>query len=386
MNRWLEPGQPPMFDIWDRIARRQAVTQACEREERIRRRRNSKSNWTHERQTLSEIEKLILKRHNGSCETDDGEAYLKAALPYLMKRAGMSRGGDLQQSVEHWANWRTPRLDRDTITTAIAEAKQRDEDKRLWWSAQELGDMLCLKASEREQLHITKLRPAGMTKRKFAAYQRASRAAREKARRAAKGARPHEQSAAQLEPWKAHNVSRTTYYRLKAKGALPGPHRERETNSWRPGTEYLWVVSGKSHVAQPIVPGPARKDTPSHSVGSNGHSPGGKTTSAQSDRTRALQLPGEGIYEQRDFLGGLGDWKQLGALLTAYEEGVLPPDLARAVREELRARLLTQKALALRIGISRPHVAKALRGRSGLSRNVAKNLMVWLTGERQVQT
>ncbi len=53
----------------------------------------------------------------------------------------------------------------------------------------------------------------------------------------------------------------------------------------------------------------------------------------------------------------------------------MPPEVARAVRVAQRVRSMTQEAVALHIGISRPQLANALKGRFGLSRSAAENLM-----------
>jgi DNA-binding phage protein len=76
-------------------------------------------------------------------------------------------------------------------------------------------------------------------------------------------------------------------------------------------------------------------------------------------------------------LGG-GEWKQINEVVTAYDGGVLPEALKRAVRDAQRVRQMTQQAVANQIGISRPQLANALQGRFGLSRSAASNLLEWL--------
>lgn len=100
-----EDTEPPrMFDIFDRITaeaeRERARTQAAAKERKMQRRRNKRSNWTGDRQTLSEIRGLIQYRHRGPCDTDDGEAYLRAALPWLVAKAGGFDAEDLEQHLE----------------------------------------------------------------------------------------------------------------------------------------------------------------------------------------------------------------------------------------------------------------------------------------------
>jgi hypothetical protein len=169
-----------MFDIFARIAaeaiavreREQAQTLALAKERKIQRRRNKRSNWTGDRQTLSEIGTLIQYRHRGPCDTDDGEAYLRAAVPWLIIKAGGFDVEDLEQRVAEWTTGAVPRLGIGAIRTCIAEARGRNTRKRLWWSAQELGDLLRLSVTERERLRLTRMRPADMTRQQFGKYQR----------------------------------------------------------------------------------------------------------------------------------------------------------------------------------------------------------------------
>jgi Bifunctional DNA primase/polymerase, N-terminal len=64
--------------------------------------------------------------------------------------------------------------------------------------------------------------------------------------------------------------------------------------------------------------------------------------------------------------------------LDQYRRGLVPSDLAAAVRAEMRARGVTQDELAVDLGISQPQLANALAGRFGLSPEPAARLLVWL--------
>lgn len=373
---------PRMLGLFDRIAAETAAhakaqTQALAKERKIRAPRNRRSNWTGDRQTLCEIGTVIQRRHRGPCDTDDGETYLRAALPWLVAKAGGFSAEDLEACVADWCRLAVPRLNRLAIRGCIAEAQERNGRQQLWWSAQELGDLLRLTTDERERMRVTRIRPAGMTPRKFAAYRREREAEKAKARRIAKGAIPREQSKAQLEPWAALDMSRATYFRRQRAGTLPAQIRARETVSSAPGTKYLQPVTGQSHVAERTAPGPARKASPGRSVGAVGHSPGARTKAIPPGRAVALPLPKEGVQEHPDLLGG-GEWRQIGAPLADYAGGVLPDALVRAVRDAQRVRQMTQEAVARQIGISRPQLANALQGRFGLSRSAATNLLMWL--------
>jgi hypothetical protein len=64
--------------------------------------------------------------------------------------------------------------------------------------------------------------------------------------------------------------------------------------------------------------------------------------------------------------------------LGRYRRGLLPADIAAAVRVEMRARGVTQDELGHELGISQPQLANALARRFGLSPAAAERLLEWL--------
>jgi hypothetical protein len=60
-----------------------------------------------------------------------------------------------------------------------------------------------------------------------------------------------------------------------------------------------------------------------------------------------------------------------------YRAGILPPPARAAVRHAIRAQGLTQAKLAMCVGVSRPQLVNALRGRFGLSEGPARALVQW---------
>jgi AraC-like DNA-binding protein len=64
--------------------------------------------------------------------------------------------------------------------------------------------------------------------------------------------------------------------------------------------------------------------------------------------------------------------------LAQYRRGMLPYDIAVAVRAEMRARGVTQDELARELGISQPQLANVLARRFGLSPVVGERLLEWL--------
>ncbi len=67
-----------------------------------------------------------------------------------------------------------------------------------------------------------------------------------------------------------------------------------------------------------------------------------------------------------------------GILPTAYTGGIMSTEIALVVRDTYRAAGMTQDAAAQSLGISRPQLANALRGRFGLSTDAAAQMMAWL--------
>lgn len=387
MNRRPPLDHPDLFhrlDHWDRLiapalgeaeVKRRAISRALEHERQAgRTKRKPRSKILQGRITLAEIGRLIQHRHNGSCDTDEGETYLKAALPCLIEEAGGFDADWCEERVRAWVRVATPRLTEPEIRFSMDEARERNARGRLYWGSQDLGDLLHLSKAEREALGITKARPRGMTAKTFAAYQRAQKTAAEKARRIAAGAKAREQSDAQIKPWEALGISRRKFYRDRK--AMP--EIGRGTNSCLAGTKYRIAATDQCHQDNRPIQGPARTAHPRRSVGADGPSPGAKTRSVPAGHAVSLPLPIDGVSEHLDLIDGLGEWRQVGAPLVAYEGGVLPPELARAVREAMRVRMMTQEALANQVGVSRPQIGNVLRGRFGLSKSAASNLMQWL--------
>lgn len=387
MRRRKTPEPAPMFDIWDRYsakvvgeaeARVQAQNRALEHERQAGRmkRRKLQSPKLRPRVALTEIAALIQSRHGGPCDTDDGAIYFQAAIPFLISAAGSLEAEERRDRLFSWAKVLTPRLTEAEAIACIEAAEARNERGKLFWTAQDLGDLLRLTVAEREALEITSARPCGMSGKQFAAYQRKRKTMREKARRAANGAKPREQSDACLIPWKALGVSRRTYYRrLKAETAA-APENTRGTNSCPADTKYLKGTTEECQPSERASEGPARQASASRNVSAGGHSPRGKTRAVRQGHAEALPFSMIEISEQPDLLGE--GWIPLGEAAGEYVGGLMPPDLALAVRVAQRARMMKQEEVARHVGISRPQMANALKGRFGLSRSAAANLMGWL--------
>ncbi|MCJ2045589.1 hypothetical protein MKK58_13750 [Methylobacterium sp. J-078] len=370
-----------MFDYWDRklaavagpdVARIQQQNRALEHERQAGRTKRKGSGFKPPqcRLTISDIGRVIQHRHNGPCDTAEGAIYLTAVLPSLVEEAGGFDAETFEERLQKWATAATPRLTGEEISICLNEARVRDARGRLHWSAQDLGDHLHLTVAERESLGITTVRPRGMNERDFKAYQRSRKTAAEKARRIAAGAKAREQSDAQMKPWAALGVSRRTFYR--ARKAMP--EIVRGTNSCPPDTKYLQATTGQCHEEDRPLQVPARQASARRSVSAGGHSPRDLPRAVRTGHAVPQPLPNGGV-SQPDMLA---EFLPLSVVVNTYLGGVMPPELALAVRTAQRARMVTQETVARSIGVSRPQLANALRGRFGLSQSAAANLVRWL--------
>lgn len=364
------PGHPSLFDWLDQIeARVVAQNAAIEHERQAGRGAKRPTPWTLDRGRVAEIQKLIRHRHGGPCDSDDGALYLKAALPHLIR---LHAGPALLGKVLGWAKTWLPGLPAESVACEV-DVDEATDAKLL--KADNLAGLLGVTREERDALRFRTIGAVDFTRRQRLADRKRKDAAYQAAKRLQAGATPRSQS--NVAKAKALGISLSTYKRRLKQGlgvkapAVPEPISSAIVRStYNP-------LRDRVTISEQTAPGPARKASPSRSVGAVGHSPGVRTRAVPAGRAVALPLPADGVSEHPDLLGG-GEWKHINDVLTAYEGGVLPDALKRAIRDAQRVRQMTQQALADQIGISRPQLANALQGRFGLSRSAAANLMMWL--------
>ena len=331
------------------------------------------------RQRLAEITALIDHRHNGPCDTHDGQEYLTAALPALIEEAGGLAATNCEARVVTWSSISLPLMKRAEVRACLAEARERNARRKLHWSAGRLGDLLRLSIAERETLDIRTIWPAEVTKAEFQAYTRARDAARKKAHRTAAGARPQEHSAERERPWTALGMSRRTYYRKQAAGTLPTAAQASGTVSSAIGRNYLQSGTDQCHEGRQTVPGPARKDSPSPIVGADGHAAGARTRAVRRGRAVASPLPGGEALSGGDLFGNrpIGSVVvETTASLRDYAGGPMRPDQRQAARDWLRQMGWSHGEFASLIGLSRQQVTNSLRprGSDGFGREAAANM------------
>lgn len=365
------PGHPSLFDHWDRMAARvQAQNQALEHERQhgrgSRKHGGARAKWSLDRQRVFEIRHVIHHRHGGPCDTDDGPTYLKAALPHLLRLYGGGEEG--RGKVVEWAAVWLPLMPEAEVVAAADKAFERDTPTL---KADTLAALLNMHSDERTALSLKTIGAVDYDSRERKAERKRRNAAYQAEKRHRAGATPRAESKAATA--RALGISLSTLKRRLKRGGAETP----EPISSAVDPKGLKATPKPGHGTGLGVPGPAREAGPKQAVGAGGLTPRSKPRAVAAGHARALPLPIEGFQEHPDLFGSEGEWISLGTALD-YAGGLMPPEVARAVRVAQRVRAMTQEAVALHIGISRPQLANALRGRFGLSRSAAVNLMQWL--------
>ncbi|MCK2056675.1 transcriptional regulator [Methylobacterium sp. 37f] len=379
MKRHQRDAAPQQLDIWDRFnaavagpesVHAQKISAALEHERRMGRdrpvRRQSKA-WNLNRQRVAEIRTLVLRRHDGPCDTDDAEIYLEAALPHFVKL--YPNPGDLRAMVEAWACTLLPGIGRGRVL-ALAE-----ECEACGWrmkDADGIAAHLRVTDAERTALGLKTIGATDRSRRQRKADRKKRDAAYQAEKRARAGATPR--TASNVAQAKALGLSLSTFKRRLKAGMIAPPEIIPDPISSAVVRSTHLQTTSSVHTAFRPVEVPARQASPSRSVGAGGHSPRDLPRAVRTGHAVPLPLPNGGV-SQPDMLA---EWQPLATVATTYLGGVMPPELALAVRAAQRARMVTQETVARSIGISRPQLANALQGRFGLSQSAAANLRRWL--------
>lgn len=369
------PGHPSLFDEWDRIAARVAATrEAIEHEKKHgqgnRKHKGKRQAWSIDRQRIAEVQKVIHHRHGGACDTDDGPTYLRAAMPHLLRLYG---GGDEgRDKITGWCGVWLPTMPRDDVSTAVEKAFQDDPPPL---KADTLAGLLNMHRDERTALSLRTIGAVDQTARARAAERKRKNAEHQAAKRKRAGATPRSESKVALA--KAQGISLSTLKRRLKQEAAQAAAKRPDPISSAIDPKDLQPTTKPGHGTGLSVPGPAIEVSPRQAVGAGGPTPGVRTRAVPTGHARALPLPQGGFIEHPELFGSDDAWISLGSALD-YAGGLMPPEVARAVRLAQRARSMTQESVARHIGISRPQLANALQGRFGLSRSAAANLCAWL--------
>jgi hypothetical protein len=119
------------------------------------------------------------------------------------------RRGDVARHIWIWARQHCPWKPEEELAILIETVVVKPR----WFSVDRLGKLLQVTEEERARLKLTQIGALGVPKRERKRRRRERARQREQARRVMKGARPHAQSAARNQHWRALGISKRTWYR-----------------------------------------------------------------------------------------------------------------------------------------------------------------------------
>jgi hypothetical protein len=182
-------------------------------------RRYPRGNVGAARYRLREIETLAISRL-GRLWTFSDKAWLYARL--ILDHVAFAN----PLAVRPWLEGRFPELTDDEIAAKVAEV-----GKGRKWGADDLAKVLKLTYAERKWNKITTIGAIDCgTPAKREARRRRNRRLASRARRAAKGAKPHSKSIERDQPWISDQISRATWFRRRRKAEQAATEtRETET-------------------------------------------------------------------------------------------------------------------------------------------------------------
>jgi hypothetical protein len=192
-----------------------------------RQRRNRRSHRLFSRALLrlSQIVSLLHIRHGGQVPfTDDVDHYLVPVANCFHKSAAdRGRPAEMEHLFAFWCSEHAPDVP-EAIVAAIA--KKELAGPPILMKDDVAGDLMRVSYAERCRIKGTTLGSYDVDRagRKKLARQRKQQRDRvgAKARRRANGATSREESLSQTEPWKAEDISRSTWERRRKKAASAG--------------------------------------------------------------------------------------------------------------------------------------------------------------------
>jgi hypothetical protein len=378
MKRTVEDHGPSLFDYaQQRQERVKAQSKAEHTERHVLGRggyRGGRTNIPKSRIRLAEFKKLIKHRHGGgACDTDDGEIYLRHAIPCLLSLATGHNAQPFYEQAMGFCQTFLPILAMGDGPAMIERARQNPASRE--WrhlKADPLAKALRVTSEERSILDLRTIGSMDKSKGERAQDPKKKDAEYQAERRAQAGATPR--SASKVAQAKALGMSLSTYKRRLKEGLI-------ETDAKAPDPISSAIVrSTHSHSTYSVHPnvqaveGPARQASPSRSVGAGGHSPRGRTRTLRQGNAVAQSLPNDGV-SQPDMLA---EFQMLGDVVNTYIGGIVPPELVLIIKAAQRERNQTQETVARHVGVSRPQFTNAMQGRFGLSQSAAANLVRWL--------
>jgi hypothetical protein len=168
---------------------------------------------SHATRTMAAVRKLLLWRHNGPCDTDDGVFYIEAVLPLLMR---MQNERGLKPS---WARSTTCEL-LPLLSDAPEDWWEYQEDlaaKRRTMSVDLLARILYIREIELDLCFGPKRKRCGLVSvcrpKKLRAKEREAKKAARKRLKRFPGGLIYVASDRRIQPWRDEGISRRTWYR-----------------------------------------------------------------------------------------------------------------------------------------------------------------------------
>lgn len=318
----------------------------------------SSTPWSFERQRLSEIEAVVEHRHNGPCDTDDGEAYLRAALPHILVEARQPGTPMHRTNAILWANRWTPRILDEVTLDWLNELEHEFATRPRLIRADTLAKMLGVTKAERDALGLTTIGATDWNRRQRVAARKRLHAERQKQARAkASGYKPRDKAASKIKPW------------------IEAGFRSRRT--WeRHGKPELVANSCASFGEQ------NRPDDASSCAPIELRSSWARDCDTASISAWAPISPAQPVdARQLSLLPPVQASDELRAALEGWHSGPIPDPVRVAYVAAKRRRAVRQVDVAEAIGLSRPQLANGLSGTFGLSEAAASRLKAWILAD-----
>lgn len=184
----------------------------------------------------SAVERLIAGRHNGPCDTDDGEIYYAALVRiHVMRYAAMEDDGRKPKPLNTyaWAQKHTP-----VLAEERPEAWFKSQENAIFAelaakpatvpSGEEIAQDLGITHNEVMQFKLRSVGAIDRDRREKAVEKRLADAKRMQKEREKNGdVIPHSQSMAQMKPWEAYGISEPTFRRWVKAGKVPAHPSQR---------------------------------------------------------------------------------------------------------------------------------------------------------------
>lgn len=168
------------------------------------------------------IERLIRARHGGPVDTDDGEAYARAAVGHVAEISDKHRRlNDPVEWCRRWCPGVLSEFGELWVLDLVHEHRRRRGLK-----ADEIAILLGVTEAERVHLGLETFGAIDRRKDQRTRERKAKKAQREKARRIANGATPREHCLRALKPWEGYGWSEGYWRRQMKAGRVPDPRKQ----------------------------------------------------------------------------------------------------------------------------------------------------------------